>query len=116
MSSKKLSMVLSLFVFFFQPFDIFAANLERDPTRPNNQLNVVAKKTEKSPFSVTAILSKGNRFLAIVNRQSVSVGDEVDGWLVTDIQKDYVQMRLKDSSEQGSSIKFRVSERVNVKN
>lgn len=115
MSSRKLWIIIFSVVYFFQPFSTFAANLERDPTRPRNQPSAVNKKERNSAFSVTAIFSKGDRFLAIVNQESVSIGDEVDGWLVTDIQKDYVQLKLKGTDEQSSAIKFRVSERVNVK-
>jgi hypothetical protein len=61
-------------------------------------------------------MSKGGTSVAIVNQRTLAVGDEMDGWLVTDIQKDYVQMRLINANENGSEIKFRVSERVNVKN
>ena len=64
----------------------------RDPTRPYKP--AVVKKAFKPSFVVNAIFVSSRRQVAVINGQRVSVGDDIDGATVTDIQKHQITLEM----------------------
>ena len=77
----------------FAPLLTDAAESLRDPTRPYSppRRSVPVRAVT---FSVTAIFTSQKRRVAIVNRQRVVEGDQVDGATVVEILKDRLRLNL----------------------
>ena len=70
-----------------------------DPTRPPDILIPAAKKLRMAgSMQLTAIFIYPNRRFAVINGQSVSVGDKIGEYTIINIQHDTVELKgLQDS-------------------
>ncbi len=64
----------------------------RDPTRPYKPAAV--RKAIQPSFVVNAIFVSSRRQVAVVNGQRVTVGDRIDGAVVTDIEKHQITLEM----------------------
>lgn len=115
MSYKVISLFIGL-LFSIQPLSTYAANLDKDPTKPAayNTSASVKQAEGQSPFVVSAVLKKGQTLMAVVNNKPVSKGSEIAGWTVVEITQQHVAMKLNEIAN-SQVIEFKVSEQINVK-
>ena len=102
MCKLSISIKTSLILTFITGNLVFADTLNtqelKDPTRPKNYLqNTLQLAATKGviSFELSAIFTNPTARYAVINEESLKIGDELDGYRITKITKDSVTLRGK---------------------
>jgi hypothetical protein len=96
---KKINKIIILFMSVGLPAIAFSAQLV-DPTRPPSSMTAAdAEQHATGPLTLFAIFSYSGRALAIINQQTVTVGDEIGDFSVTSIHENTVELINKDQKQ-----------------
>lgn len=102
MCKLSISIKMSLILTFITGNLVFADTLNtqelKDPTRPKNYLqNTLQLAATKGviSFELSAIFTNPTTRYAVINEESLKIGDELDGYRITRITKDSVTLKGK---------------------